>query len=99
MKNNHSILQLIGDWFTKRRLQKYLTTCNLDLVRTLLIKKFSNAVIPNELASIFDNFVANPCFDTALALILFDSKFLSFFELAKKGGFTDNLFNKDGNKR
>jgi hypothetical protein len=98
MKNNHNILQLIGDWFTKRRLRKYIKTCNLDVTKRLIVKKFSGAVISNELASIFNEFVANPCFDTALKLILFDSKFLNFFELSKKGGFTEKLFRDTENK-
>ena len=64
------------------------------MAKAMLIRKFSNAVIPNELAHLFDRFVANPNFDAAFDLIKFDSNFLALFELARGGGFSEYLFKK-----
>ena len=85
---------MIGLWFTKRKLRKRLKDCNYEMAKTMLIRKFSNAVIPNELAFLFDKYVANPGFDSAFDLIKFDSNFLALFELARGGGFTEHLFQK-----
>jgi len=85
---------MIGLWFAKRKLRKQLQGCNYEMAKAMLIRKFSNAVIPNELAHLFDKFVANPGFDTAFGLIEFDSNFLALFELARGGGFTEYLFQK-----
>jgi hypothetical protein len=82
-------------WFAKRKLRKQLKGCNYEMAKEILIRKFSNAVIPNELVHLFDRFVANPDFDTAFDLIKFDSNFLALFELARGGGFTEYLLKKD----
>lgn len=83
---------MIGGWLTKRKLRKQLQGCNYEMAKTMLIRKFSGGVIPNELVHLFDKFVANPCFETAFDLLKFDPNFLAFFELARRGGFTDHLF-------
>ena len=59
---------MIGLWFAKRKLRKQLQGCNYEMAKAMLIRKFSNDVIPNELAHLFDKFVANPGFDTAFNL-------------------------------
>ena len=86
---------MIGDRFTKRKLRKQLEGCNYEMVATLLINKFSGGVIPKELAGLLDAFTANPCFDTAIALIKFDPNFIASFELARHGGFTEHLFRQE----
>ena len=83
---------MISQWFARRKLRKHLRGCNYEMAKAILIKKFSNSVIPNELIRLFDRFVANPCFDTAMDLIIFDSNFLALFEPARAGGFTDSPF-------
>ena len=85
---------MTGLWFAKRKLRKQLKGCNYEMAKEMLIRRFSNAVIRNELVHLFDKFVANPGFDTAFDLIKFDSNFLALFELARDGGFTEHLFKK-----
>ena len=83
---------MIRYWLTKRKLRKLLDGCNYEMVKTLLVRNFSGGVIPNELARLLDKFIDNPCYDTAVDLIKHDSGFISFFELARRGGFTEHLF-------
>ena len=85
---------MIGLWSLKRKLRKQLKGCNYEMAKVMLTRKYSNSVIPNELARLLDGIVSNPGFDTAFDLIKFDSSFLVFFELARHGGFTQHLFEK-----
>jgi hypothetical protein len=64
------------------------------MAKTILVKQFGGGVIPKELIKLLDAFLLNPGIDTALELIIYDSKFVAVFELAKKGGFTEHLFSK-----
>ena len=83
---------MIGKWLAKRRLKGHLSGCNFQMAKTILVKQFSGSVISKELAKLLDAFSSNPGIDTALDLILFDSKFGAVFELARSGGFTEHLF-------
>ena len=83
---------MISRWFARRKLRKQLQNCNYEMAKTVVIRKFSGGVIPKELAALLDTFISNPCFDTAVDLIEHDPKFLAFFELSKRGGFTEHLF-------
>jgi hypothetical protein len=83
---------MISEWLAKRRLKKHLSGCNFDMAKTILVKQFAGSVIPKELAKLLDAFSSNPGTDTALDLILYDSKFVAVFELARSGGFTEHLF-------
>ena len=76
---------MIGKWLAKRRLKRHLRGCNFVMANTILVKQFAGSVIPNELAKLLDAFGSNPGTETALDLILYDSKFLAVFELARKG--------------
>lgn len=78
----------------EQKLRKQLATCNFEMAKTILIKKFSGGVIRKELASLLDQFVANPCLDTAIKLLQFDPNFIAVFELSRGGGFTEFLFQK-----
>ena len=69
------------------------------MVKELLISKFGGGVIPNELPHLLDNFATNPCFETAIDLIQYDSNFISFFELSRHGGFTEHLFKQGDIKK
>jgi hypothetical protein len=83
---------LISRWFAKRKVRKQLQNCNYEMAKTVIIRKFSGGVIPKELVDLLDAFISNPCFDTAVKLIEYDSKFLVFFELSRCEGFTEHLF-------
>jgi len=83
---------MIREWLKKKKLKKQLDGCNYEMVKSILVSKFSGDVIPNELARLLDGYTANPCYDTAIELIQFDPKFLAFFELGRRGGFTEHLF-------
>jgi hypothetical protein len=85
---------MFREWREKRKLKRQLTNCNFEMAKSILIKKFSGGVIPKELAYYLDNFVANPCFDTAYELMKFDPQFISVFELSQAGGFTERLFSQ-----
>lgn len=78
----------------EEEIRKQLESCNYDMAKSLLIKKFSGGVIPNDLAHLLDRFIANPCVDTAFDLVNFDQNFIAIFELARHGGFTEHLFRK-----
>lgn len=83
---------MISKWIAKRRFKAHLTGCNFEMAKTILVKQFAGGVIPKELAKLLDEFSSNPGTDTALDLILYDSKFVAVFELARSGGFTEHLF-------
>jgi len=83
---------MIGKWLAKRRLKVHLSGCNFKIAKTILVKQLAGSVIPKELAKLLDAFSSNPGTDTALDLILYDSKFVAVFELARSGGFTEHLF-------
>ena len=83
---------MIDGWIAKRRLRKQIANCDFEMAKTILTKNFAGKVIPNDLASILDSFTANPCLETALQLLAYDHNFISVFELARKGGFTQHLF-------
>ena len=88
------------NWLAKRKLRKKLEGYNYNMAKALLISKFGGGVIPNELAHLLDHFTTNPCFETAIDLIQYDSNFISFFELSRHGGFTEHLFKQgDINKK
>lgn len=76
------------------KFKKQLKNCNYEMAKQIFINIFSDGVIPKELASLLDNFVSNPCFETAFDLLKYDLKLINVFELSRKGGFTENLFTK-----
>ncbi len=75
-------------------LRKSLEGCNFEMAKMILIRKFKGAVIHKELASLLDQFTFNPCYDTAVDLIKYDSDFLAVFELTRGGGLTESLFSR-----
>jgi|GEM_PF-6407579 hypothetical protein len=74
---------MLNEWLLKRKLQKQLQGCNYQLAQSLVLKNFTDKVIPKQLAVLLDSFVSNPCFNTQVPLITYDPKFLAFFELSK----------------
>ena len=64
------------------------------MAKAILVKQFAGSVIPKELAKILDAFSSNPGIDTALDLILYDSKFVAVFELARSGKFSEHLYKR-----
>ncbi len=85
---------MFGKWVERRRIRKQLEGCNYTMVKAVLIKQFAGGVIPKDLGGLLDKFISNPCIDTAIELILYDSKFMAFFQLSKQGGFTERLFDR-----
>jgi hypothetical protein len=78
-------MELIKNFIANQRLMRYLKkNCDFEMAKSLIIKKFSNAVIPNELARLFDAFVRKPGPGTALDLIHFDSDIFAYFEFCQK---------------
>jgi len=80
------------EMFAKRYIKNRIRNCNFEFAKQSIINQFSGTAIPNELARRLDNFVKNPCVDTALELIKFDPDFVGFFELARNGGITEYLY-------
>ena len=78
----------------KEQLRTQLTRCNFVMAKALVVRSLGGSVIPKELAALLDSFTANPCLETAAKLIEYDRKFLAVFELARDGGFTEQLFRK-----
>ncbi|MBN1909733.1 MAG: hypothetical protein JW818_08340 [Pirellulales bacterium] len=58
--------------------------CDYEYAATELKRRFGGGVFPKELVSLFDDYCANPCLETALDLILFDPTFLVAFVDNKK---------------
>jgi len=78
------MLEKLSNWFAKRKLKKYLSNCDYAVARQVFIDTFSESVIPKPLAGLLDEFIKNPCDQTALEIIKFDAKFLNVFELSRK---------------
>ncbi|MEK6647476.1 MAG: hypothetical protein AABY84_12470 [Candidatus Firestonebacteria bacterium] len=85
---------MANEFLNEKKLREQLENCNFEMAKSILIKKFSGAVIPKELAGFFDQYVSDPCIDTAIKLLKFESKFIAVFELSRGGGFTEFLFRK-----
>lgn len=73
---------------TKRKIRKILEEldCRYLFSKKILENKFTGSVIPNELLALLNSFSENPCIDTAVDLLVFDEKFLAFFQLSRKDG-------------
>lgn len=86
------MLEGIRRFFVRRKLLKFLENCNFELAQDMLRKQWAGSVIPKNLAVCLREFDARPCPETALALILFDGRFLASFELAQKGSTLEWVF-------
>jgi len=53
--------------------------CDYEYAAEELKRRLSGGVLLKELVSLFDDYCANPCLETALDLILFDDNFLVLF--------------------
>jgi len=72
-------MSLLRKW----KFSRMLKGADFVLAGQLLSKQFSNAVIPNELARLLDEYLADPGRRTAVQLLEFDARFTSVFELSK----------------
>ena len=78
----------------EKDLRAVMDGCNHKMAKALLIKQFSCGVIPRTLIALLDEYVVNPCTETAMKLVQFDPNLISVFELARGGSFTSFLFGK-----
>lgn len=74
------------NWFQKRKLRSRLSQTDYDLASRDLGERFAGSVIPKELARKLDNFQANPCFETACAIIEHNPEFEVLFRESRPGG-------------
>lgn len=72
-------MRIVDKW----RLKKFFKGCDYEIAREILVKKFTDSVIPNKLSMLLDRYVSNACFETAVDLIRYDADFLAVFELSK----------------
>jgi hypothetical protein len=75
-------------------LRARLDGCNHKMAKALLIKQFSGGVFPKALVALLDEYVENPCTETAMKLVQLDENLIAVFELARGDGFTSLLFGK-----
>jgi len=84
---------MISEWFSKRRLKRWLKGCDFEMAKRLLAKRFGGGVIPKDLAKLLDAFFSDPGVNTALYLIQYDIDFIALFELTQPGPrFTEHIF-------
>ena len=74
--------------------REILENCNHEMVKVILPRKFSWGVIPKDLAVIVKSYMANPCLETAEAIVEYDSEFLAVFELCQLGSISEQLFSQ-----
>jgi hypothetical protein len=60
------------NFFEKRKWAKLLRGCRYDFVAEKLGVSFNGTVIPQELGTLLDMYIAKPCFETAVQLIQYD---------------------------
>lgn len=65
--------------------------CDYEMARVVIGKKFGGSVIRDELARLLTAFDNNPCEETAVDLVLYDKRYLAFFQLARGDGFATFL--------
>ena len=78
-------------WFRNRggdgEVRRVIKETDLRAVAHVLTKVFKGSILPNKLVGVLDNFVHNPCEETALELADFDGELAAYvFLLARKGG-------------
>lgn len=84
-----------GGFMAKEKdLRAVLDGCDHKTAKALLIKQLSGGVIPKTLIALLDEYVENPCTETAMKLVQHDPNLIAVFELARGDGFTSFLFGK-----
>ncbi len=78
-------MQLLTKWKIKRVLRYTDYRYAADVIK----EEFEGGVIKKELAQLFDAYLENPCFNTAIDIIRFDPKALYLFAECKPGGIYD----------
>ena len=74
------------NWFRKRKLRSRLAQTDYALASRDLGERFAGSVISKELARKFNTFQANPCFETACAIIEHNPEFEILFRESRPGG-------------
>ncbi len=79
-------------WLQRRRWTRVLAETNYELAGLLLVHRFRGGVIPKQLARCLDDYTKAPGLQAAVGLLESDPQLLPFFELARRGGVTDRVF-------
>ncbi len=84
------------NFFEKRKCKKLLRDLDFHFAGRCLIDQYQDGVIENGLADLFDEYLSNPCLETALKIIEFKPALLFFFAQCKPDGvlFMQNEFRK-----
>ena len=85
---------MTNDSLKEKKLREQLGNCNFEMAKSILIKNFSGSVIPNECSVLLDQYVTDPCIDTAIKLLKLDSNLIAVFKLSRGEGFTEFLLRK-----
>ena len=74
------------NFLEKRKCRKLLKDVDYQFAAMNLVERFNNGVIEKQLAELFDSYLVDPCFETAIKIIDRSPGFLFFFSECKPGG-------------
>lgn len=83
---------MLLSWFKRRKWRKQLEGCDYTTAKSLLARKFSEAILHTDFGNRLDRFIANPCFDTAADLLDIAPQLITYFESSKAGDEMNLLF-------
>ncbi len=82
------------NFFERRRMKALLDDCNYQLAAEIIQQRFGDNDDHYGLSSLIDQYVNNPCFETAIKLIERDSLFINYFTESKPEGLYSRLKSK-----
>jgi hypothetical protein len=78
-------------FFKDDRKRKLFEGCDFLLAKQVIISSLAGGVIPKELAQLLDNYIDNPCFNTAFELTNKYPDLMVYFEQCKPNGLYTRL--------
>ena len=92
---------MVFRWLKRQKWQRRLQGCHFDIARSLLATQFQENYIRTDFANRLDQFLADPCFETAADLLEIEPELLSYFDASKSGNQMNLLFKQGfgGGKR
>lgn len=78
-------------FFSRSKWRRHLRGADYTLAAKALSAQFAGSVIPDQLAALLTAFVRLPNSENAIALLEFDSQFITVFESCKPGGLFTRL--------
>lgn len=75
------------NFFKELKFKFELKKCDYNVARLAINYQFPDHALTNELADIVNDFLENPCFDTAIKVIESNPEFLVYFIESKPDGF------------